>query len=71
MGIEVVQAGAVSMITGSLPAVAVCTMRPRGFSPCDFAYSGEAISSALAPSTTPEEFPAWWTWFICFTCGYT
>ena len=30
-------AGAVSMITGSAPAVAVITTRPRGFRPCAFA----------------------------------
>ena len=50
--------GAVSMITGSLAVVAVARMRARGRRPCAFAYSGDASSTALAPSTMPDELPA-------------
>ena len=55
---QVAGPGAVSMMTGSVPATAVMTTRARGFMPCALAYSGEAISTAAAPSTTPEELPA-------------
>ena len=46
------------MITGSAPATALITIRARGVNPWALAYSGEASSTALAPSTTPEELPA-------------
>ena len=57
------------MMTGSVPATAVITMRARGVRPCAAAYSGEVTSTADAPSTTPEELPAWWTWRISSRCG--
>ena len=56
--------GALSISVGSSPMLAVATMRARGFSPCALAYSGVVMSRAAAPSTTPEELPAWWTWVI-------
>ena len=56
--------GAVSMITGSAPTVATEITRARGFSPWALAYSGEATSTAPAPSTMPLELPAWCTWSI-------
>ena len=44
-------------------------MRARGFSPCASPNSRLPISSAAAPSTMPEELPAWWTWLIRSRCG--
>ena len=40
--------GAVSMITGSVPATAVISTRARGFIPCAVAQSGDATSTADA-----------------------
>ena len=42
-------------MTGSVPATAVIVTFARGFIPWAFAYSGDATSTAEAPSTTPEE----------------
>ena len=53
--------GALSMSVGSSPMLAAATIRARGVSPCERAYSGLVISRAAAPSTTPDELPAWWT----------
>ncbi len=64
-----VRSGQSRAVTGSVPATAVMTTRARGFMPCAFAYSGEVTSTAEAPSTTPEEFPAWCTWLISGTSG--
>ena len=51
--------GAFSISVGLSPMLAMATTRPRGFSPLALAYSGEASSTAAAPSTTPDELPAW------------
>ena len=61
--------GAVSMMTGSVPATAVMMIRARGVMPWARAYSGDTTSTAEAPSTTPDELPAWCTWRISFRCG--
>ena len=37
---------------------AIALIFALGFRPWAFAYSGEASTSAPAPSTTPEELPA-------------
>ena len=50
--------GPVSISTGSLPATAIETMRARGLSPRLRALPFEAITTAAAPSTMPDEFPA-------------
>ena len=51
-GLEILQ-----KVRQDFPATAVITTRARGFMPCALAYSGDASSTADAPSTTPEEFP--------------
>ncbi len=56
--------GALSISVGSSPMFAVATILARGFRPCAVAYSGLVMSSAAAPSTTPDELPAWCTWVI-------
>ena len=45
-------------------------MRARGFSPCFSPNSFEPISTPAAPSTMPDELPAWWMWLIRSRCGY-
>ena len=40
------------------PATAHSVLMTFGFMPFFFAYSGEARSTAAAPSTTPDELPA-------------
>ena len=62
--------GPVSMIVGSVPILAVALMRARGFRPWRTPKSREPISTAAAPSTMPEELPAWWTWLIRSRWGY-
>ena len=62
-------AGAVSMITGSAPAVAIARMRARGLRPAFLPHSLEPISTAAAPSTMPDELPPVWTWSISFVSG--
>ncbi|SHX20023.1 Uncharacterised protein [Mycobacteroides abscessus subsp. abscessus] len=59
--------GPVSMMSGSLPEVAVATMRARGVRPCDLPASSEPISTRAAPSTMPELLPPVWTWLIFST----
>ncbi len=44
-------------------------MRARGVSPAALAPRLLPISTAAAPSTMPEELPAWWTWVIASTSG--
>ena len=61
--------GPVSMMVGSAPDSAVATMRARGLSPCALAAASLPISTAAAPSTMPEELPAWCTWSMRSTCG--
>ncbi len=56
--------GAFSISSGESPVEATARIRARGFSPWALAYSGEAITTAPAPSTTPDELPAWCTWLI-------
>ena len=53
--------GAFSISSGLSPAVAIERIRARGFRPLALAYSGEASTTAPAPSTTPDELPAWCT----------
>ena len=61
--------GAVSMITGSEPTAAVARMRARGVTPLASTQASDATTAAAAPSTTPDELPAWWTWSMWSTCG--
>ncbi len=61
--------GPVSMIEGSEPIEAMPRMRARGFSPWASPAALDPISTAAAPSTTPEELPAWCTWSIRSTSG--
>ena len=63
-------AGPVSMIVGSAPDTAVETMRARGVSPSAVPTSSVPIATSAAPSTMPEELPAWWTWSIRSTQWY-
>ena len=62
-------AGPVSMIAGSEPIEAKERMRARGFSPAFSPNSLVPIRMAAAPSTMPDELPAWWTWLIFSTSG--
>ena len=50
--------GPVSMITGSTPTVVWSTIRARGLSPRDSAFSRSISSTAAAPSEICEELPA-------------
>ncbi len=61
--------GPVSMIVGSLPTEAKERMRARGFSPSRWPTSALPISTAAAPSTMPEELPAWCTCSMRSSCG--
>ena len=47
------------MIVGSLPTAANERMRARGFRPSCLPISALPISTAAAPSTMPDELPAW------------
>ena len=51
--------GPVSMMVGSLPITAAARMRARGFSPALRAALVEPTSISAAPSTMPDELPAW------------
>ena len=51
--------GPVSMMVGSLPITAAARMRARGFSPAMAPPSFEPTSISAAPSTMPDELPAW------------
>ncbi len=62
--------GPVSMIVGSVPILAVALIRARGLRSWRTPKSRLPTSSAAAPSTMPEELPAWWTWLIRSRCGY-
>ena len=61
--------GPVSMMVGSAPLSAVATMRARGVRPWALAAASLPISTAAAPSTMPDELPAWCTWWMRSTCG--
>ena len=63
-------AGPVSMIVGSAPETAVEMIRARGVRPSDVPTSSVPIAITAAPSTMPEELPAWWTWSIAGTQWY-
>jgi hypothetical protein len=63
-------AGPVSMIVGSEPTTAVETIRARGVSPIWVPTSSLPMRTSAAPSTMPEELPAWWTWSISSTQWY-
>jgi hypothetical protein len=57
------------MITGSEPIAAVARMRARRVTPLARVHASEATTTAAAPSTTPDEFPAWCTCSIRSTAG--
>ena len=57
-------AGPVSMIVGSEPETAVATIRARGVSPRSLPTCSLPTATIAAPSTMPEELPAWCTWSI-------
>jgi hypothetical protein len=52
------------MIVGSDPASPTETIRARGVSPPAAPAASEPTSTSAAPSTMPEELPAWCTWSI-------
>ncbi len=52
--------GSFSISVGLPPTVAIALTRALGCQPTLAAYSFEAMMIAAAPSTTPEELPAWW-----------
>ena len=52
--------GPFSMVSGSTPTSVVATMRARGLRPSSFAFSGDASSTADAPSDTCDDEPAVW-----------
>ncbi len=57
--------------SGQSPMLAVATMRARGFKPVLLRRRPCEVSRiAAAPSTTPDELPAWWMWLNCFRSGY-
>ena len=57
----VTSTGPVSMIAGSEPMLTKARTRARGLRPSLAPASFEPISTAAAPSTMPDELPAWWT----------
>ena len=57
------------MITGSDPTAAVARTRARGVTPLASTQASDATTAAAAPSTTPDELPAWWTWSMWSTSG--
>ena len=61
--------GPVSMMVGSAPLSAVATMRARGLKPCVLIAASLPTSTAAAPSTMPDELPAWCTCTMRSTCG--
>src|SRR5262245_19281328 len=66
---SVTSTGPVSMIAGSEPILANALMRIRGFNPAFSPASLLPISTAAAPSTMPDELPAWCTWLIVSSSG--
>ena len=44
-------------------------MRARGVKPWVLPAASEPIRTAAAPSTIPDELPAWCTWLMRGTCG--
>ena len=58
------------MIVGSAPETAAETIRALGVSPRSVPTCSEPIATSAAPSTMPEELPAWWTWLIFSTQWY-
>ena len=62
--------GPTSMIVGSAPVTAAETMRARAFRPCCVPASSLPSRVSAAPSTMPEELPAWCTWVMRSTSGY-
>jgi hypothetical protein len=61
--------GPVSMMVGSLPIEAKARMRARGLRPRRWPTSALPISTAEAPSTMPDELPAWCTWVMRSSVG--
>ena len=64
--------GPVSMMVGSEPTMACATIRARGRSPRDFAFSAVITSTAAAPSLIWLELPAVTTpssWNDGFSCA--
>ncbi len=53
--------GPVSIIAGSEPILAKALIRARGLSPAFAPAPLLPISTAAAPSTMPDELPAWCT----------
>ena len=58
---SVTSTGPVSISAGSEPILAKALMRARGFRPMLSPPALEPSSTAAAPSTMPDELPAWWT----------
>src|SRR6516165_7208664 len=65
----VTSSGPVSMIAGSEPILAKALMRARGLREARRPASALPIKTAAAPSTMPEELPAWWTWLTASISG--
>src|SRR6516165_7918652 len=66
---SVTSTGPVSMIAGSEPILANALMRIRGFNPAFSPACLLPISTAAAPSTMPDELPAWCTRLIVSSSG--
>ena len=66
---SVTSEGPVSMIDGSEPMEAMPLTRARGLRPRASPMSLVPKSTPAAPSTMPEELPAWCTWVMRSTCG--
>jgi hypothetical protein len=56
--------GPVSMMTGSVASTAVATIRARGVRPRSLPAFSLPMSTALEPSTMPEELPGVCTWLM-------
>ena len=66
---SVTSTGPVSISARSEPIEAKARIRARGFRPRLRPPRFEPTSTAAAPSTMPEELPAWWTWLTRLDIG--
>ena len=53
--------GPVSMMAGSEPTTEAIVILARGLRPAFLPAAALPIKQIAAPSTMPEELPAWWT----------
>ncbi|MCY1367663.1 hypothetical protein D9M69_546070 [compost metagenome] len=67
--LRVATVGPVIITVGSEPTSTKERMRARGLRPAARPPASLPISTAQAPSTMPDELPAWCTWPMDSSCG--